>query len=101
MNIITSVPRYSDGEINRAFMREIQNGFKLERETEQSRVQIAEKEAAQERGKTHPALGQCVATIPARDFFRMVNKYGHEEVHSEEFIKYYQKKYSSMAPNKI
>ena len=100
-NIITSFPRYTNGEIDRAFEREIRNGFKLEREKEKDRVQIAKKEASEQRGKTHPVLGQCVATIPARDFFRMVNKYGHEEVHSKDFIKYYQKNYAELSPNSI
>ncbi len=43
--IIPKLKRYSDGEIDRAFMREIKNGFKLERETEHKRVAAAAKEA--------------------------------------------------------
>jgi hypothetical protein len=37
MNIITSLPRYSDGEINRALIKEIQTGFQLEKATQQKR----------------------------------------------------------------
>lgn len=98
--IIPNIPRYSDGEVNRAFMREITNGYKLEVEREKNRTDIAAKEAKQHVGKTHPSLGKCVATIPARDFFRLTNKYGHDTVHSKEFIKYYNKKFPEMSPNK-
>ena len=74
MDIITKLPRYSDGEVDRAFMKEILNGFKLEAATESDRVNIARKEAREEKGKTHPVLGKCVATMPAREFFRLTKK---------------------------
>ena len=99
--IIPNFKRYSDGEIDRAFMKEIQNGFKLERQSEQKRVDQARKEATELRGKTHPTLGKPVATIPARDFFRLTEKYGHDQVHSKEFLKYYNKKFPELSPNKI
>tara|TARA_X000001382_G_scaffold128727_1_gene119096 strand:- start:391 stop:696 length:306 start_codon:yes stop_codon:yes gene_type:complete len=100
MEIITSIPKYSDGEVDRAFMREIKNGYRLEVEREKHRTKIATKEAQEHKGKTHPVLGKCVATIPARDFFRLTNKYGHDEVHSKEFIKHYNKTFPGMSPNK-
>ena len=101
-NIITNVPRsFTDGEVDEAFMKEIINGFKLEAATEKDRVDIARKEARQEQGKTHPVLGKCVATMPAREFFRLTNKYGHDHVHSKEFLKYYNKKFSDLSPNRI
>jgi hypothetical protein len=99
--IIPNFKRYSDGEIDRAFMKEIKTGFKLERETEHKRVQQAKKEAQELKGKTHPTLGKPVATIPAREFFRLTKKYGHETVHSKEFLKYYNKKFPELSPNKI
>jgi hypothetical protein len=98
--IIPNIPRYSDGEVDRAFMREITNGYKLEVKREKQRTDIAAKEAKQHVGKTHPTLGKCVATIPARDFFRLTKKYGHDTVHSKEFLKYYNKKFPEMSPNK-
>jgi hypothetical protein len=52
--IITKLPRYSDGEIDRAFMREIESGFKLERETEKERIEAVAKEAKMFRGKNSP-----------------------------------------------
>ena len=100
MDIITKLPRYSDGEVDREFLKEIHNGFKLEAATEVDRVNIARKEAREVKGKTHPVLGKCVATIPAREFFRLTKKYGHETVHSKEFLQYYNKKFSDLSPNK-
>jgi hypothetical protein len=99
--IIPKIKRYSDGEIDRAFMNEIHNGFRLEKQTEHKRVQQARKEAKELKGKTHPSLGKPVATIPAREFFRLTKKYGHETVHSKEFLKYYNKKFPELSPNKI
>ena len=51
--IVPNFKRYSDGEIDRAFMKEIKNGFKLEKETERKRVQQAAKESKELKGKTN------------------------------------------------
>ena len=99
--IIPNIKKYSDGEIDRAFMKEIKTGFNLEKQTEQKRVAQATKEAKELRGKTHPVLGKPVATMPAREFFRLTQKYGQETVHSKEFLKYYNKKFPELSPNKI
>jgi hypothetical protein len=101
MDIITKLPRYSDGEIDRAFMKEIMHGFEMEKRTEEQRVNQARKEAKQEKGKTHPVLGKCVATMPAREYFRLTKKYGNNTVHSKEFLKYFNKKFSDLSPNKV
>ena len=99
--IVPNLKRYSDGEIDRAFMNEITNGFKLEKETEHKRVAQAAKEAQQLKGTVHPVLGKPVATIPPREYFRLIQKYGQETVHSKEFLKYYNKKFPELTPNKI
>jgi|TARA_R110000796_G_scaffold153945_1_gene270511 hypothetical protein len=101
MDIITKAPTYSDAEVDKAFMDEIKNGFELERRTESSRVDQARKEASQEKGKVHPVLGRCVATIPHREYFRLIKKYGQETVHSKEFLQYFQKNFSDLTPNKL
>ena len=98
--IIPKLKRYSDGEIDRAFMREIKNGFRLERETEEKRVIAAAKEAQKLKGTKHPVLGRPVASIPPREYFRLIKKYGHATVHSKEFLKYYNKKFPELSPNK-
>ena len=43
--IVPNLKKYSDGEIDRAFMKEITNGFNLEKKTEKERVAQAAKEA--------------------------------------------------------
>ena len=98
--IIPKLKRYSDGEIDRAFMREIKNGFRLERQTEEKRVIAAAKEAKKLKGTVHPVLGKPVASIPPREYFRLIKKYGQETVHSKEFLKYYNKKFPELSPNK-
>ena len=99
MNIITSVPKYSDGEVDRAFMKEIKTGFERERATEKNRVNRALEEAQELNGSTHPVLGKPVAVFPAREFFRLVGKYGHDEVHSVEFLRDYNKRFKELSPN--
>jgi hypothetical protein len=38
--------------------------------------------------------------MPAREYFRLVKKYGHETVHSREFMSYFNKKMPELSPNK-
>jgi hypothetical protein len=100
-NIITNVPKSMvDGEVDEAFMKEILNGFEIEKRTEEERVQRARLEAKEHVGKTHPILGKCVATMPAREYFRLIGKYGNEEVKSKEFLQYFNKKFKDLSPNK-
>ena len=101
MNIITTLPKYSDGEINRALIKEIQTGFQLERETEAARVKQAEAESKALKGhRTIGGLGKCVAVIPEREYFRLINKYSHAEIHSKGFLKYYNKVFPTLSPNR-
>ena len=99
--IIPNLKKYSDGEIDRAFMNEIKNGFKLDQQTEQQRAAQAAKEAQALKGTTPPILAKPVPTNPAREYFRLTQKYGQETVHSKEFLKYYNKKFPELTPNKI
>lgn len=101
MEIIHKPHEITQEAIDRAFVDEIKRNFKHEKATETKRRDIARKEATSEKGKTHPVLGKCVATIPARDYFRMLKKYGSDQVHSKEFLKYYNKVYGDLSPNKI
>ncbi len=99
--IVPNSKTYSDEEIDRALMQEIQDGLQLEKATEKDRYQQAAKEAHQLKGTIHPTLGRPVATMPAREFFRLVKKYGQETVHSKEFLQYFQKNFSDLTPNKL
>lgn len=102
MNIVTALPRYSDGEVNRAFIAEIKTGFQLEKAMEQKReIQAAHEAKLARENKPNALLGPNVAIFPERDFFRLVHKYGHAEVHSKGFIKYFQKKFSHLCPHKM
>jgi hypothetical protein len=91
----------SDEEINNALIQEIQASLHEEKHTEKDRYDQARKDASSNVGKEHPLLGRCVATMPPREYFRLIKKYGHAEVHSKEFLKYFQNKFSDLSPNKI
>ncbi len=91
----------SDEEVNNALMQEIQASLHEEKHTEKERYDQARKDASSNVGKEHPLLGRCVATMPPREYFRLIKKYGHAEVHSKEFLKYFQNKFSDLSPNKI
>ena len=78
----------------------INNAVLQEKMTEGQRTDIARKEAKELKGKTHPTLGKCVATIPAREYFRLVANYGKDVVLSKEFLQYFNKKHSDLSPNK-
>lgn len=102
MNIITALPRYSNGEINAALIREIKTGFQLEKATQEAREIKARAEAqALKAHRSIEGLGKCVGVIPEREYYRLIHKYGHAEVHSKGFMRYFQKKFPELAPNKL
>lgn len=67
---------------------------------EREREQAAAQEALRTGKRTAGALGKCVATIPAVEFFDLCQKYGYEEVHSKGFLKYFNKEYPHLSPNR-
>lgn len=103
MEIITQLPRYTDGEINRALIREISTGIQLKQNMEKEREKICAQHA--ERVKKHSMTGfknlRHLTVTPAWEWFNMRNKYGHQEVSSKEFIKDYQKRFPHLCPNKL
>jgi len=102
MNFITSFPKYSDGEVNKALMRELTQGLELKKQWENRRELQAAEEAKQSRGmKEIAGLGRHVASIPSWEFYRLKDKYGHAEIHSKEFLKDFQKRFPHLSPNKI
>jgi hypothetical protein len=42
-----------------------------------------------------------VGVMPDWEFFRLIQKYGHKEVHSREFLKYFQKTNPDLAVHKL
>jgi hypothetical protein len=103
MQIITALPRYSDGEIDRALIREITTGIKLKQAWEGEREKICAQHA--EKIKDNQKFGfknlRCLAVTPGFEWFNMRRKYGHEAMHDKGFIKDYQKRFPHLAPNKI
>ena len=100
--IITSFPKYHDGEINRALEREIRTGMQLKIETERARELQAAAQAKEARDAGgNGLLGKLVAVIPEWEHFRLVQKYGHQEVHSKEFLRYIQKKMPELAVGRV
>ena len=83
-------------------MREIKLGFHAEKVTEGVRTRKAAEYAKEFKGsKDVPGLGRHVAAIPEREYYRLVQKYGHAEVHSDGFLKDFQKRFPHLATNKI
>lgn len=101
MNVIHTPKKYSDAEIDHAFMQHIAKSFEHEHATEDARELQARKEARDLKGTTHPVLGKPIAVMPTRDFFRLTQKYGHETVHSKEFLQYFNKTFKDLSPNRI
>jgi hypothetical protein len=91
----------SNEAIEDALIDEIKKGIMMEQYTENARIERARKEALETKGKTHPVLGRCIATIPARDYFRLVETYGRETVHSKEFLQFFNRKLPDLSPNRI
>ena len=101
MNILHFKDKSPDeGKLNKAKADFINNAIAIEAATQKNRETIARKEARSHIGKTHPTLGKCVANIPAREYFRLVEKYGKDTVLSQEFLQYFNKKHSDLSPNK-
>ena len=92
--------KFDEKEHCKALADVINNAILKEKMTEAKRTDIARKEAQEQKGKTHPVLGKCVATIPAREYFRLVKQYGTDVVLSKEFLQYFNKKHSDLSPNK-
>ena len=88
-------------EINTDLQDHLKKYLVNEEATETERVDIARKEAQTNVGKTHPILGKCIATIPARDYMRLVQAYGHATVHSKDFLKFFNREYPDLSPNKV
>lgn len=103
MEIITSLPRYSDGEINRALIREITTGIQLKQSLETEREKICAQHAkkCEEAAKFGFKNLRLLTVTPAWEWFNMRNRYGQQEISSKEFIKDYQKRFPHLSVNKL
>jgi hypothetical protein len=101
MQVITKLPDLS-GAVKDALIREIRTGFQLVKANEKKEEIIAARQAEQMKGhRTIPGLGKCVAMMPPDEYYRLITKFGHAEVKSKEFLRYYQKKFPHLSPNRI
>jgi len=102
MNILTARTRYTEGDRIKEFEREIRTGLHLKKSMESQREAVA---AAQAHGlknhRTIPGLGKCVAVIPEWEFFRLNQKMHRNEINSKDFIRYFQRKFPHLSPNKV
>lgn len=93
---------WSDEERAAALERELRTGIRLKEAMEREREIVAAEEAKMARQmKNMKSLGRHLTNMPAWEYFNLVNKYGHEEVHSKEFIRYNQKVFPHLAVNKV
>lgn len=100
MHIITSLP--GEGAVKDALIREIRTGFELVKVNQKKEEILAAHEAQKWKGhKTIPGLGKAVAFYPADEYFRLIRKFGRQEVNSKEFIRYHQKEFPHLAPNRV
>jgi hypothetical protein len=93
----------TDCEVNDAIEREIRLGFQLEKAMGEQRQRSAAEEAAEFRknNRTVPGFGKIAACLDPRDFHRAVQKYGHEEVHSREFVRSIRKYEPELTVNRV
>lgn len=102
MDLIVKLPTYDDGTINRALEREIRNGFELIKANQKREELHAAAQAHAMRGhKSIAGLGKAVAVVPEDEYFRLVKKYGHAEVHSKDFLRSYRRFFPDLCPNRV
>lgn len=103
MSLIT--PKWSEAARFDALVDEIKSGIQLQQRGEDAREEVAAFEAKKYRGAQQKnKLAQNmrhVAEMPAADYFNLVRKYGHDEVHSKNFLKYLQKHYPHLATSAV
>jgi hypothetical protein len=101
-NIHIARPEWSDDRRHVALERELRQGIALKQAMEHEREIVAAHEASMERGaKTVAGLGKNVFNMPQWEFHNLCNKYGHDEVHSKEFLQHAQKTFPHLAVAKI
>lgn len=103
MHISMAKPRFSNDEYTQALYTELRNGVMAKAAIEKVREVNAAKEA--EEIKKHQHLGfkslKCVSVMPGWEWFNLRKKYGAEAMTDREFLRYFQKKFPHLSPNKI
>lgn len=97
-----SSTKWSDNDVGRALIRELQTGVKLKEAHEQRREIEAAREAQQFRNaKTVKGLGKHIGEMPQWEYHNLINKYGYDEVHSRGFWQYYQKRFPHLSTARV
>lgn len=101
MQILIPPKQFTEGMRARALEHELRTGIMLKKGLEEQREKQAAAQAHALRGhKTIPGLGKCIAVIPEWEYFRMNQKYG-KETNTKEFLRYFQRKFPELSPNKL
>lgn len=89
----------SDAELTAAVVNELRTGRQFLDSLQQYRERDAREEAKMYRdaGRRRGHQLKHLAEIPQREYLQMIHKYGHEEVHSREFIRDFQKREKDLA----
>tara|TARA_E500000178_G_scaffold337882_1_gene377617 strand:+ start:605 stop:910 length:306 start_codon:yes stop_codon:yes gene_type:complete len=101
MKIINSTNKTASGDVDKAILDYCEGEFQKEKQFETQRIQQVQSEIQNLKGVTNPAMGKCVASMPARDYYRLIKKYGVHQVHSKDFLKYFKKKMPELSPNNV
>ena len=102
MNIINKPKTYSKAEIDNEIRNIVVESFAEEKATEFERTNLARAQASvMKNHKSVPGLGKCVGVMPAREYFRLIKKYGYETVHSKDFMRFFNKKMPELSPNRV
>jgi hypothetical protein len=91
----------SETAIRDALIHEIKTGLhqiKVNEKIEERRA--AAQAAALKQVTPMKDLGKCVAVVPQDEYFRLLKKYGREELNSPEFWRFYNKAFPHLSPNK-
>lgn len=102
MQIITELPRALNGQVQDALIREIRTGFQLAKAQEDAEEIVAAQEAQTMRdAKAVKGLGLHVWEMPQDGYFRLLKKYGHDELHSKEFARYLRKNMKHLTSHSV
>lgn len=101
LNIIHKKKGPSNDAIAQARQKLVNQSLAHENATQKAREAAAAKEAHALRGHTDRVMGKPVACIPEREFYRLTQKYGHENVHTKEFIRDLQRLEPDLCPNRV
>lgn len=92
----------TNAEIDAALQRELISGRKFKEATLRARERAAAQDSAQAKGhKAIPGLGKLVASIPADEYFALIQKYGYDCFDDRGFVRDFQRLEPDLACHKV